>query len=72
MDKCPTCKQWIKDHRFDLIVQIAKSCETLKKFDSAEKKIYPDYDKDNVTMYLDNMKDLHELTREEVSFIIKF
>ena len=72
MDKCPTCKQWIKDHRFDLIVQIAKSCEILRKFDREEKKIYPDYDQDNTIAYLDTMKTLHDLTQEEISFIIKF
>ncbi len=72
MKKCRSCDQWIHDHRFDLILQIAKSCETLKKFDEAEKKIYPDYVQDNAIMYLETMTDLHELTHEEVSFIYKY
>lgn len=72
MDSCPTCKQWIRDHRFDLIIQIAKSCEKLKDFDEAEKEIYPDYHQDNASDYLDNMTELHELSLEEVSFIYKF
>ena len=72
MLKCKTCKQWIQDHRFDLVLQIAKSCETLKRFDEAEKIIYPEYSQDNAVGYLEAMTDLHELTHEEVSFIYKY
>lgn len=72
MDKCPTCNQYVKDHRYDLIVHIAEACETLREFDEDERMIYPEYIQDNAGQYLETMTELHELTKEEQRFILKY
>ena len=72
MEKCPTCGEYLKDHRYDLILHIAESCQTLREFDDDEKMIYPEYEEDNANQYLINMTELHDLTDSEVTFILKY
>jgi len=69
MNRCPTCDQFIQDHRYDVLVRIAQSCQRLREFDILEQTIYSDYKQDNAEQYLENMVSLHKLTEEEVTFI---
>jgi len=72
LNKCPTCDQFIQDHRYDLLVQIAESCERLREFDNVERDIYPLYVQDNAQQYLLAMVQLHDLTLEEQKFIKQY